>query len=73
MAIIMRPELVVFLVFFLLIYLVPIIVSFAWVRPDADRSGQPGVLWAVLSIPFGWLPVLVYVAIRLVRAPSPQR
>jgi uncharacterized membrane protein len=73
MPIIMHPALVVFLVLLLLIYLVPIIVSFTWVRQDADRIGQPGILWAVLSIPFGWLAVLVYVALRLVRAPSPQR
>jgi hypothetical protein len=73
MPIIMHPAFVVFLVFFLLIYLVPIIVSFTWVRQDADRIGQPGILWAVLSIPFGWLAVLVYVVLRLVRTPIPQR
>jgi len=34
------------------------------VRADANRHGQPGWLWAVLTIPFGWLAILIYVAIR---------
>ncbi len=64
----MRPEILLLLV----INIVPIIVGFAWIRPDAERSGQPGVLWAILTIPFGWLAVLVYVVVRSLRSPSPQ-
>jgi len=70
---IIRPEFSLFFVFVLLLYVAPIIVSFTWVRSDADRIGQPGILWAVLSIPFGWLSVLVYAAIRWFRVPTPQR
>ncbi|MGO8949730.1 MAG: hypothetical protein ACLQUY_19170 [Ktedonobacterales bacterium] len=65
----MRPEL--FFPLFIL-YVIPIIVGFTWVRLDANRSGQPGILWAVLAIPFGWFAVLVYVVIRFVRTPSPH-
>jgi hypothetical protein len=46
------------------LFVVPILVGFAWIRIDADRSGQPGILWALLTIPLGWLAVLVYLAIR---------
>jgi hypothetical protein len=62
----LRPEILFLTVFFLIMYLIPIIVGFTWVRVDADRSGQPGILWAVLTIPFGWLSVLVYVALRAI-------
>jgi hypothetical protein len=64
----MRPEILCLPVIFLAMYLIPIILGFTWIRLDADRSGQPGGLWAVLTIPFGWLTVLVYVAIRALRA-----
>lgn len=70
---ILRPEAVFFLLFFVIVYAIPIIVGFTWVRTDANRSGQPGILWALLTIPFGWLAVLVYLAIRAIRTPSPQR
>ena len=46
------------------LFVVPILFGFAWIRPDADRYGQPGALWALLTIPLGWLTVLVYVAMR---------
>lgn len=45
-------------------WLLPIVLGFTMLRADADRRGQPGWLWAVLTIPFGWLAILIYVAIR---------
>jgi len=69
-----RPELLFFPCGFLLIgYAIPIVLGFMWMRVDADRSGQPGILWAALTIPFGWLAILVYVVVRAVRPASPQR
>jgi hypothetical protein len=67
---ILRPEILFLPGFLILLYLIPIFVGFTWIRVDADRSGQPGILWAVLTIPFGWLTILVYVALRTVRTSS---
>ena len=50
------------ILFFL--FVVPILFGFAWMRIDADHYRQPGVLWALLTIPLGWLTVLVYLAMR---------
>lgn len=69
----MRPEILLLPAFLIIMYLIPILVGFTWVRADADRSGQPGTLWAVLSIPFGWFTVLVYLALRSVRASGAPR
>jgi hypothetical protein len=70
----MRPELF-FVPLFLMtvVNAIPILVGFIWIRADADRSGQPGILWAVLTIPFGWLVLLVYLVVRAIRPASPQR
>jgi hypothetical protein len=51
----------------------PILVGFIWIRADADRSGQPGILWAVLTLPFSWLAVLAYLVVRALRPASSQR
>ena len=51
-------------VVFIVGWLLPIILGFTVVRADANRNGQPGWLWALLTIPFGWLTILIYVAIR---------
>ena len=48
----------------LTLVIVPIVVGFAWMLPDANRHGQPGWLWAVLTIPFSWVAVIVYVIVR---------
>lgn len=48
----------------LLLFVLPIVVGFTFVRSDANRHGQPGILWAVLTIPFGWLAILVYLVVR---------
>lgn len=54
---------VVYLVFAIIV-LLPIILGFTYVRSDANRVGQPGWLWAVLTIPLGWLALLVYAVLR---------
>ena len=54
----------------IVVVLAPIIVGFAWVLPDANRRGQPGIVWALLTIPFSWLAVLVYVIVRAVTPAS---
>ena len=41
-------------------------IGFTYVRMDANRRGQPGWLWGVLAIPFGWLAILAYVVTRAV-------
>lgn len=51
-----------------LVSLAPIIVGFTFVRMDADRMGQPGWLWALLTIPLGWMAILGYVIVRAVTA-----
>jgi hypothetical protein len=54
--------------------LVPIIViGFLWMRRDADLRGQPGMLWALLTIPLSWVAVLVYLVVRALTAPNAAR
>ncbi|HET9110764.1 MAG TPA: hypothetical protein VFN78_08065 [Ktedonobacterales bacterium] len=48
-------------VFFVLL---PIVLGFTAVRRDANRLGEPGWVWALLTIPLGWLTVLAYVVTR---------
>ncbi|MGO8949554.1 MAG: hypothetical protein ACLQUY_18265 [Ktedonobacterales bacterium] len=54
----------------IILYAIPIILGFTWIRLDANRWGQPGIIWAILTIPFGWVAVLVYVVIRALRTPA---
>lgn len=42
----------------------PVIIGFTWVWPDAARRGQPGWLWALLTIPLGWLALIAYLVAR---------
>lgn len=49
--------------------LIPILIGFFWIRPDANTRGQPGLVWALLTIPLNWIAVLAYV---VVRALAPQ-
>ncbi len=44
--------------------LLPIILGFTVVRSDANRLGEQGWLWALLTIPLGWLTILAYVVVR---------
>ena len=44
--------------------LAPVIIGFALAWPDASRRGQPGWLWAILTIPLGWLALIAYVVVR---------
>lgn len=55
------------------IFLPPILIGFLWMRPDADAHGQPGLVWALLTIPFSWIAVLVYVVVRAFASPSAIR
>ncbi len=43
---------------------VPILIGVFWIAPDARRRGQPGWLWALLTIPFGWFTVIAYAVVR---------
>jgi hypothetical protein len=57
----------------LIIFAPPILVGFLWIRPDADTRGQPGLLWALLTIPLTWVAVLVYLVMRSLTPPTPVR
>ena len=52
------------LIVLICIFIAPIVLGFTVVRSDANRHGQPGWLWGVLTIPFGWLALLVYGVVR---------
>lgn len=43
---------------------VPWAIGFVYVRHDADRRGQPGWLWALLTIPLSWLAIFGYLIVR---------
>lgn len=53
----------------LIFFLIPILIGFLWIRRDADMRSQPGLLWALLTIPLSWIAVLAYL---VVRALAPQ-
>jgi hypothetical protein len=55
-----------------LLWLIPVIIGFTYVRVDANRRGQPGWLWGVLAIPFDWLAILAYVVTRAVASAQPR-
>lgn len=46
------------------ILLLPIILGFTVVRADARRLGEPGWVWALMTIPLGWLTILAYLVVR---------
>jgi hypothetical protein len=59
---------------FALFFLVaPWIVAFTWMQPDANRRGQPGVVWALGALPLGWLAILAYLVTRTVADSLGQR
>jgi hypothetical protein len=49
------------------IWLLPLAIGFLYVRQDADRMGQPGIVWALLTIPLGWLAIILYLVARMIR------
>ncbi len=53
-----------YLILLIIGWLLPVVLGFTVIRADAERQGQPGWLWAILTIPFSWLTLLLYVAIR---------
>lgn len=58
-----------YLLVLLAAFLLPIALGFTLVRADADRLGQPGWLWALITIPLGWLALLAYLIVRALTAP----
>ncbi len=52
------------LVVLICIIIAPIVLGFTVVRSDANRRSQPGWLWATLTIPFGWLALILYGIVR---------
>src|SRR5215831_1735539 len=54
----------------LLYFGLPVLIGFLWIWRDANRRGQPGWLWALMTIPLHWIAPLAYV---VVRALVPQR
>lgn len=64
---VIRPEALIFFVLLLL----PWILGFTFVRADANRHGQPGWLWAVLTLPLGWIAILGYVVVRALVTQGP--
>lgn len=65
-----HPYSVVFGCIAVLFTLIPWVIGFAWILPDANRRGQPGLLWALLTLPLGWLAVLGYLIVRAVQRPG---
>jgi hypothetical protein len=45
----------------------PTVIGVIWIRPDANRVGQPGWLWALATIPLNWVAVLAYLVVRALR------
>ncbi len=46
--------------------ILPIVLGFTYIRLDANRIGQPGWLWAFLTIPLGWIAILGYLVVRAI-------
>ena len=63
-------ELLVFAVPCFFGWLIPIVLGFAYVLPDANRRGQPGVLWAFATIPPSWLANLALLVARALAPPQ---
>jgi hypothetical protein len=57
----------------LLGFMVPWIIGFTYILPDANRRGQPGLLWALLTLPLGWITVLAYAVVRALQNPTAPR
>ena len=64
-----HPAELIILLFFACFTVVPWIVGFAYILPDANRRGQPGALCALLTLPLSWLAVLVYLVVRAGTSP----
>ena len=56
--------------FFVGLLVAPCVVGFGWILPDANRRGQPGALWARLTIPLSWVAVLAYLVVRAITQPQ---
>lgn len=54
-----------------LIFYLPFIIGVGWVMPDAQRRGQPGWLWAALTLPLSWVALLAYLVVRALSSARP--
>lgn len=52
-------------------FVVPVLAGALWIWRDANRRGQPGVIWALLTLPLGWFTVLAYLVVRTLQQPRP--
>lgn len=68
-----HPYMVALFLMFVVGSLLPIALGFLWMRSDADARGQPGLVWALLTIPFAWVAVLVYLIVRSLTPPATVR
>lgn len=50
-------------------FAIPVLIGFLWIWRDANRRGQPGLLWALLTLPLSWLAILAYVVVRALQTP----
>ena len=58
------PLLIARLVFFVVFLLIPWIIGLTYIRADANRHGQAGWLWALVTFVLGWIAVLAYLIVR---------
>ena len=66
----------IFSLFWLGFFLGAPIIGFAYIRGDADQSGQPGWLWALATVFTSWVGVLAYLVVRALGStplPRPPR
>ncbi|HEU5438304.1 MAG TPA: hypothetical protein VFU88_03355 [Ktedonobacterales bacterium] len=68
------PLLAAFLYYLFLIgfFLGAPIVGFVYIRADADRSGQPGTIWAMSTIFLSWIAVVAYLVVRGLASQPPR-
>jgi hypothetical protein len=58
------PLLIARLVFFVVFLVIPWIIGLTYIRTDANRHGQAGWLWALVTFVLGWIAVLAYLIVR---------
>jgi hypothetical protein len=61
--------LVLFVSFFpvIVLWIMPWMLAFTWLRRDARRRRLPGLLWALVTLPLGWLGIVGYLIMRSTR------
>ncbi|MFQ6060418.1 MAG: hypothetical protein ACE5KV_03850 [Thermoplasmata archaeon] len=56
---------------YILVFFIQILVA-VWIYRDAEERGMSGVLWAILVILFGLLPLIIYLVVRKPKAEAPS-